>query len=258
MLDCIKKNGKPEKLEEKKISPNNKLYLLLLIAAVILTFASLSVKGHTAAFTIWTSISCGCIASIIIAWLIDAANCRQITRKNKENREALFANLYHVFENGIQLLIFGVAEDKHCTVSDRWYVWIELANKQAQDKPEMIPSLIRSLMIFFDDVAEQVFAIKNQEALLLDAGIICREDIQALSTILTICDYSRSTFQSKDHNENCLRLFNTNCALIRGLIDFSPSLRSINDMMIEPRLYQMYLEEKEKLCTPGKSRHTSS
>lgn len=245
-MDRLKKKEKAERQKAKKISPNNKLYFSLLLGAIVLTGLSLFVQKCDAAFTIWTSITCGGIASILVAWLIDTANCRQITRKNKENRETLFANLYHVFDNGIQLLAFVVAENQHCTDSEKWFEWVELANKQAKAKTELIPTFIRSLMTFFDDVAEQVFAIKSQEATLLDAGIICQEDIQSLSIILTICDASRSTFQSKETNEDCFRHFNTNCGLIRGLIGYSPSLRPINDMIIEPRLYQMYLEENVK------------
>lgn len=244
-MDCLKKKEKSERAELKKITPNNKLYLRLLLASVVLTIASLAIKDHAAAFTIWTSFSCGCIASSLIAWLVDAANCRQITRKNHENREALFANLYHVFDNGLQLLVFEVAENEHCLDSKEWYTWTDLAEKQAVAKPELIPAYIRSLMTFFDDVAEQVFAIKSQEAMLLDAGIICQEDIQALSTILTICDTSRSTFRSKECDEDCLRFFNTNCGLIRGLIGFAPSLRPINEIMVEPRLYRMYLAAEQ-------------
>lgn len=243
-MDCLKKKEETERVEIKKITPNNKLYLRLLLASVVLTFASLLVREHSSAFTIWTSFSCGCIASSLIAWLIDAANCRQLTKKTQENRETLFANLYHVFDNGLQLLVFEVAKNEHCLDSKEWYAWMDLADKQAQAKPEQIPSFIRCLMAFFDDVAEHVFAIKSQEATLLDMGIICQEDIQALSTILKICDTSRSTFWSKESYEACFRFFNTNCGLIRGLIGFAPSLRPINDMMIKPVLYQMYLDKE--------------
>ena len=104
-------------------------------------------------------------------------------------------------------------------------------------------------MIFFDDLAEQVFAVKSQEAMLLESGIICQEDIQALSTILSTCDAARATYRSKDSDYNCFRGFCTYCGLIHGLIGYAPSLRLINDMMIEPTLYRKYLEEQEKTRT---------
>ena len=232
MQNRIKK--KQEAVEAKAIAPNNKLYLLLLLGAIVLTGLSLLVQGCDSAFTIWTSITCGGIASIVVAWLIDVANCRQLNKNAAEHRKTLLSNLYHVFDNGLQLLILESAEKDHNTDSKKWYEWIETVDKQAMNDPALIPASIRSLMIFFDDLAEQVFAVKSQEAMLLESGIICQEDIQALSTILSACDAARATYRSKDSDYNCFRGFCTYCGLIHGLIGYAPSLRLINDMMIEP------------------------
>ena len=103
MLNRIKK--KQDAVDAKAIAPNNKLYLCLLLGATALTGISLIVQECDAAFTIWTSITCGGIASIVVAWLIDAANCRQLNKKAVEHRKTLLSNLYHVFDNGLQLLI---------------------------------------------------------------------------------------------------------------------------------------------------------
>ena len=246
MLNRIKK--KQDAVEAKAIAPNNKLYLLLLLGAIALTGLSLLVQECDAAFTIWTSIICGGIDSIVVAWLIDAANCKQLNKKAVEHRKTLLSNLYHVFDNGLQLLILESAEKDHNTDSKKWYEWIETVDKQAMNDPALIPASIRSLMIFFDDLAEQVFAVKSQEAMLLESGIICQEDIQALSTILSTCDAARATYRSKDSNYKCFQQLSTYCGLIHGLIGYAPSLRPINDMMIEPTLYRMYLEVQEKTC----------
>ena len=233
-------------MKKKAIAPNNKLYLGLLLAAIALTCASLLFQERQAVFTIWTSITCGGIASIIVAWLIEVANCRHLTKKAVEHREALLSNLFHVFDHGLQLLAFESAEKDHCADSKKWYEWIENVENQAMNDPALIPTFVRILMVFFDDLAEQVFAVKSQEALLLESGIICQEDIQALSTILNTCDTARVTFRSKDTDDTCFRLFTMNCRFIRRLIGYAPSLRPINDMMIEPTLYCMYLESKEE------------
>jgi len=237
---------KKKKQEAKAITPNNKLYLGLLLGAIALTGVSLLFQGCGAVFTIWTSITCGGIASILVAWLIDAANCRQLTKKAVEHRETLLSNLFHVFDNGLQLLIVESTENDHCADSKKWYEWIKNVNKQAMNDPTLIPTLIRILMVFFDDLAEQVFAVKSQEAVLLESGIICPKDIHALSVILNICDAARATFRSKDSNDTCYQRFKTDCGLIHGLIGSAPSLRPINDMMIEPMLYRMYIEAQEE------------
>lgn len=249
LWNWIKRQKKQEAVKKKAIAPNNKLYLGLLLAAIALTCASLSFQGCPAVFTIWTSITCGGIASIIVAWLIEVANCRHLTKKAVEHREALLSNFFHVFDHGLQLLAFESAEKDHCANSRKWYEWIDNVENQAMNDPALIPTFIRILMIFFDDLAEQVFAVKSQEAVLLKSGIICQEDIQALSTILTICDSARVTFRSKDNDDTCFRQFRTNCGLIRGLIGYAPSLQPINDMIIEPTLYCMYLESQEETHT---------
>lgn len=245
MWNWIKRQKKQEAVKEKAIVPNNKLYLWLLLAAIALTCASLLFQGCPAVFTIWTSITCGGIASIIVAWLIEVANFQLQNQKAVEHREALLSNLFHVFDHGLQLLAYESTEIDHCTDSKKWYEWVENVENQAMNDPALIPTFNRILMVFFDDLAEQVFAVKSQEASLLESEIICPKDIQALSTILNICDIARATFRSKDNAETCFRQFTMNCRFIRGLIGFAPSLRPINDMIIEPTLYCMYLESQE-------------
>ena len=151
--------------------------------------------------------------------------------------------------NGLQLLILESAEKDHYTDSKKWYEWIETVDKQAMNDPALIPTCIQYLMVFFDDLAEQVFAAKSQEAMLLESGIICQEDIPALSTIQSICDLARSTYRSKDSDYKCFQQFSTYCGLIHGMVGYAPSLRPINDMMIEPTLYRKCLEAQEETRT---------
>lgn len=195
--------------------------------------------------------------SIVVAWLIDVANCRRLTKKAVEHRETLLSNFFHVFDHGLQLLIFESAENDHCADSKKWHEWIKNVDKQAMNDPALISIFVRILIVFFDDLAEQVFAVKSQEATLLESGIICQEDIQALSTILNTCDTAKATFRSKDNDDACFRQFITNCGLIRRLIGYAPSLRPINDMMIEPMLYRIYIEAQGKTNISGENQDCS-
>ena len=243
MLNWIKNKKKQDAVEAKATTPNNILYIWLLLGATVLTGLSLLVHGCDAAFTIWTSITCGGIASIVVAWLIDIANCKQLNKKAVEHRKTLLSNLYHVFDNGLQLLILESAEKDHYTDSKKWYEWIDAADEQAQHNPDLIPYFLHILTVFFDDVTEQIVAIKNQEALLLDLGIVCQNDIHALSTILNICDISRITYNRSNISDyNCFHQLNSYCGLIKGIIDFSPTLRQINDTLVEPSLYHKAVE----------------
>ena len=246
MLSRAKKEKKQETAEAKAMTPNHKLYIVIFLGAVALTVLSLLIQKCNTAFTIWTSITCGCIASIIVAWLIEVANCRQLIKETIEHRKALLSNLFHVFDHGLQLLIFESAVNDHGADSKKWYEWIEAVDKQAINDPIIIAKFVRILMVFFDELGEQVFAIKSQEAVLLESGILYQEDIQALSTVLTICDTAKITYRSKDNDDTCFRQFISNCELIRGLIGYAQSLRPINDMMIEATIYCEYLESKEE------------
>ena len=62
MWNWIKK-----KQETGAITPNSKLYSGLLLGAIVLTCISLLFQSYQAVFTIWTSITCGGIASIVVA-----------------------------------------------------------------------------------------------------------------------------------------------------------------------------------------------
>ena len=243
------KKKKPEKSESREFAPNTKLYSGLLIGAFFLTFISLLFDDKKTLFTVWTSISCGGIASIVVAWLIDDANCRQATMKATKNREILLANLYRDFENGLQLLIFECTKMNRCADSKKWFEWIECAYEQADDDPKKISFFNRSLAVFLDDIAEQVFAIKGQEAILLGSGIICEEDIDALSSILKICDVSKMGFSEVSAKE-CFQNYQTYCGLIRRFIDYAPSLCKINSTMIEPMLYKQQLELQSEKSAP--------
>lgn len=243
MLDLFRRYKKTQEPKLKKIAPNNKLYIFLLFVSSVLTGFSLFFDNCNAVFTIWTSITCGAVASIIVAWLIDAANCRQASKKTFENRKTLFSNFYHVFDHGLQVLIYEIAENEHCERAKKWYEWIDAAKVLAQHNSDKLAPFLRYLMVFFDDISEQVIAIKDQEALLLDLEIISQDDIKALSIMLNICDTIRMTYnRSKNNDGKCFQEFTMYCGLMKGLIDYAPTLRPINNMMVAPSLYLKSIE----------------
>jgi len=93
--NAVKKSKTP-----RAFVPNHKLYLLLLAAFIVLTIVSLWVKDNNAVFTICISITCGAIASILVAWLIDEANCRQANTKVFEYRRIILGDLHSSFDVG--------------------------------------------------------------------------------------------------------------------------------------------------------------
>ncbi len=237
-------NGQTGKTTSGNCSPNHKLYILLLLAAIGLTVVSLLFQNNHVVFSIWTSITCGGIASIVVAWLIDITNCRTTYKRLLENRKTLLQNLYNTFDTSLQLIIYETSYNIQCIDSKKWHEWIESTNELAADNHDLIENYNRSFIVFFDDIAEQIFAIKSQEAILLDAGIIQSEDVQALSTILSICDATKVLYQSTHDETVRFSQFVTICSLLYRMISFAPSLRPINDLKIEPRLYIISLKDE--------------
>ena len=102
----------------------------------------------------------------VLAWLIDITNCRTTYKRLLENRKTLLQNLYNTFDTSLQLIIYETAYYIHCIDSKKWYEWIESTNRLAVDNHDLIEDYNHSFIVFFDDIAEQIFAIKSQEAIL--------------------------------------------------------------------------------------------
>ena len=156
--------------------------------AIVFTGCSLFVKDDSTIFTIWTSTSCGCLASVIVAWLIDIENCRRATDRAIRNRAALLGDFYHVFDDGLQLLILRSAELSQYNEAKKWYEWIEIAYEQTDQNHELFIEIHLHIKSFLNDLSDQISIIKQQEATLLETNIIYEKDIMALSTIKTACD----------------------------------------------------------------------
>ena len=193
-------------------------------------------------FTIATGLSCGCVASVLVAWLIDEANCKRDAQEADNNYRIIFKRLYFVFDADLQIVIHEAARFIRDDTPRKWDDWIACAYHQIETDPSVIPDYNRYLMQFFDEIAEQVIMILGQEAVLLQTGIICEKDIQALRGIFSFCELSRSVFRSKSTEEFVSKRFQTNLRLMRATIAYSPALRPINDVLVEPTLYRTALE----------------
>lgn len=70
-------------------NPNRKLYMSLLAGFILATCLSLvAFSGTSKWYTVVVSIGCGGISSVVVAWLIDIADCK--ARNEKQKRIASF------------------------------------------------------------------------------------------------------------------------------------------------------------------------
>lgn len=73
-----------ERGNETMKKPNWRLYVLLSAVFLIVTLIALLVDNTDNWFTVLTGIGCGGIASVIVAWLVDLANCKEQNIKQKK------------------------------------------------------------------------------------------------------------------------------------------------------------------------------
>lgn len=260
MLIWHKKEGNQE-TGEKKIAPNHKLYFVMMLAAIGFTAISFFLDHNKPLFTVWTSTACGGLASVIVAWLIDNANCKRAFAQVQENRRILLSNLEHAFTNGVQILIVECLNPAQDSDSKSWYIWVGEVFEKAKAEKKLLPLVNKSMRVLFDDISEHVYLLKAQETALLESGILCDKDIKALSTMQSICDASRHYYEAADSDRDCFQRLSTNCNLLRGIIDYAPSLKPINDVPVDPWLYQMSIEnetektadQEPKSCEPSNS-----
>ena len=77
---------------------SNKIYIVLLCVSVLVLIISMFFLQASCAFLInvgdiFKNLSYGCIASTIVAWLIDCANIRNMNKKANNVYDAIYADL---------------------------------------------------------------------------------------------------------------------------------------------------------------------
>ena len=222
-------------------TPNRKLYIRLLIGAIIVICASLAIPTTSPYFAIITGIGCGGFASIIVAWLIDAANCRQNALKAKTNRDTIFRELNVLFESSVQIFAHlceqqGDSVDE--TTTRKWYEWINRAFDLSFNSPQALKPCCYAALSFFNDISEEARVLRLQGAHLLDSSLVRPEDMHALSSVQSVCILVGHEFNSLGVSQKFGERCTQNTALIKNTLDSSPLLVPINEKQIGVFLYQ--------------------
>ena len=221
--------------------PNRKQYIILLALALALVLLSLAIPTTSPFFAILTGIGCGGVASIIVAWLIDEANCRQNNQKAKATRDATFRELNLLFESSVQIFAH-LCEQQGDKVDEasthKWFEWIDRAFSLSSNAPESLKPCCFAALSFFNDISEEARVLRLQGAHLLDSGLVQPEDMRALSAIQTICTLSGHEYNSYGIS----REFGNHCShsvgLIKKTLDPSPLLEPINEKQVGVTFYQ--------------------
>lgn len=225
--------------------PNRKQYIILLALAVALVLLSLAIPTTSPLFAILTGTGCGGVASVIVAWLIDEANCRQNNQKAKAARDATFRELNLLFESSVQIFAH-LCEQQGDTVDEtstyKWFEWIDRAFSLSSNAPESLKPCCFAALSFFNDISEEARVLRLQGAHLLDSGLVQPEDMRALSAIQTICVLTGHEYNTYGISQEFGKRCSLNVGLIKNTLDSSPLLAAINEKQVGITLYQSLAE----------------
>lgn len=224
--------------------PSRKLYITLLCISMIVSLLCLIIPITDAWFTIVAGIGCGGIASTIVGWLIDEANCRKDLERVENNRNLLLRKLYNAFDYGLQPLIYHTVTVSNDNSPREWVKWVEASYQIASSDPKFCNTFNKCLNVFFDDIAEQTYELNTQTALLLEHGLIEASDANAISSVLSFCDMAKTEMNSSEDNTTLSRNLKTYTFLMSAFIDSSANMRFINETMIEPTIYNISVKHK--------------
>lgn len=160
---------------------SNKIYVILLSVSVLILITSMFFSQASCALLIkigdiFKNLSYGCIASTIVAWLIDCANIRNMNKKANNVYDAIYADLkfqisYYV---GLWARICAVVykdidyyqeqktwKDWYCTVKENY------KNSEEQQQEEIFRFLHDQLKDCVEKVNKSIEEIYNQRYLLI-------------------------------------------------------------------------------------------
>lgn len=217
-----------------QFKPNRCLYLSLLTLTVVLTIMCLLIPQSSPWFTIGTGFSCGALASITVAWLIDGFNCKQAQKKAVEHKKTILKKLISCFDNGLQVLILLCANDQNACSSRKWYEWVEQAYGKTKENTDFCTLFNGTLLQFFSNISDQILLLQSQEALLLEQNIIEEKDIDVLSMMLNICIIAGIEFRANKTEQERSNQLLSYCNSLRMFLNNSPSLELINNKQIRP------------------------
>ena len=226
--------------------PNRKLYIYLLIASLVIVILSLLIPHSSALFSIVTGIGCGGFASVIVAWLIDEAKCKQERRKTETNRDSIFYQLELLFESGVQVFAYQCAATDQ-SVNERsertWNEWIDSAFSSSIDSDEALKIFCSAFRSFVGSISEEIKLLRFQTAHMLETGLVAAEDMHAISQVQTTCSLTEYEFSSFGTSEEFATRCMRNTTLIKNILNTSPLLEKINNKQIGVFLYQTLAKE---------------
>ena len=159
---------------------SHKIYIRLIFASVIFLIISLVVPSNTCVHIttfcdVIKNLSYGCIASTLVAWLIDCANVRNLNKKANNIYSVIYADLkfkiaYYIGIWSELCVVVYKEVDYHQEKKTwkEWYTTVKENYNQADEKrqAELLNFFCDRLEFCVDEVNESIEKVSNQKFLL--------------------------------------------------------------------------------------------
>lgn len=222
-----------------RFKPNRGRYIVLLIVFIVLTGTCFTIPQDNTWFAIIAGLGSGGFSSTLIAWLIAEVDSNRALAQAKENREILLNKLASAFNYGLQILIYNTEKYLNDESPRKWHEWINCAYQVVEEEPCYCHDYLASLQLLNNDIIEEIYALQSQSALMLEYGMMYSSDIEALSLILSMCDLIKCELRSNQSDEKIADNVTVQFNLMRAAIGYSPAMKYINDLSIDPTIYYL-------------------
>lgn len=218
----------------KSFKPNHILYVCLLVLFLAISLTSLFICMESPWFTIVAGLGCGGFASVLVAWMVDAATCKANNKKATLYQQEIFSELISSFETGIQPFIFECELiDESCKQQSKtWKDWLEVSYSICKDKN----AFITKYLVFERDISEKIKILNYQRAQLRQDGIIDESDSKAIGQIQSWCSLVETEYNTFGSTDAFCNRLDLEMKVLYSFLDASSAMKVINTMKIKSLL----------------------
>jgi len=208
------------------IKPNIKLYLAIIVGAIVVVLLSLAIPTECPLFAIATGIGCGMLASVIVAWLIDRANCKKQAEDVKRKQELIF-NEYKSSVERLRLRIAHTAklranDDGKHTLREWLEILLDINLYSNNENPESSrASTYQMIVNQLDMLQPSLESLIKQYPLLVEADIVNDSKFyDCIDVQISACEEAKNFCESPKARIDCEYINDAVCLLVEEYIKY--------------------------------------
>lgn len=169
------------KITFDKYGPNSKLYITILLVLVIIMI--ITVSGTSLSFeNILNNLAIGAIASLIVAWMIESADCRKKNRERVEKENLIFSE-YKGYSSELCMYVarraVNLAENAEERTFAQWlYILSDLNKYKCPAPQEMRKRSYLHIVMMVKTIKSSLIVLQQQYAVLVDSNIVDTNDFR--------------------------------------------------------------------------------